>query len=178
MAKFTQIGMIATLAVGLCASPVVAPFFGSHVSAMAQTSQSGGAGAAGSEVARLRREINDLKERVQYLEQLSNGQLAGVPTFSDTDTLTVRGQRINLYGVIGAGNSQHTQRLMEFVQQNGNTVVCEPVNGRFACVTPTGWDLASVVISNGGARAREDAPPDLKAYEEEARRRRVGIWAQ
>ena len=37
-------------------------------------------------------------------------------------------------------------------------------------------NLAALILSAGGARASEDAPPDLLAAEEQARSERTGMW--
>ena len=58
-------------------------------------------------------------------------------------------------------------------------MVCSGVSdGPTARCRIEGDDLAGLILAAGGARASEDAPPDLLGAEEQARAERVGLWGR
>ena len=58
----------------------------------------------------------------------------------------------------------------------GKRVECEPAGAAWRCAVDQ-WDLAEVVVWNGGARASRDASAQLKEAERQARLAARGIWA-
>ncbi|MCJ2080873.1 PBP1A family penicillin-binding protein [Methylobacterium sp. J-090] len=102
--------------------------------------------------------------------------IRGVPEVVDTGTLAFRGRTVRLLGVDGEGGALARQ-LARYLRRR--EVACTPAAGAEAgplrCQID-GDDLASLILAAGGARASEDAPPDLLAAEEQARSERAGLW--
>jgi endonuclease YncB( thermonuclease family) len=97
----------------------------------------------------------------------------GVPAVVDTATLRFGRQLVRLYGVEGEGG----RFARELALYLGNReVTCEPVGSSAERCRVDGYDLAELVVFNGGGRATPDAPPRIQAVEDEARRARRGIW--
>ena len=106
--------------------------------------------------------------------------LRGVPEVIDTGTLAFRGRTIRLLGVEGEGGALARQ-LARYLRRR--EVTCAPAAGADANAEQLrcqidGDDLASLILTAGGARAAEDAPADLLAAEEQARSERAGIWGR
>ncbi|MCJ2076224.1 PBP1A family penicillin-binding protein [Methylobacterium sp. E-016] len=99
----------------------------------------------------------------------------GVPEVIDTGTLSFRGRTVRLAGVDGQGGHLARQ-LARYLRRR--EVVCAPDAGgtQGTRCRIDGDDLAALILSAGGARASEDAPPDLLAAEEQARSERTGMW--
>ena len=114
-------------------------------------------------------------------ETSAAGALRGVPEVIDTGTLSFRGRTVRLLGVDGERGALARQ-LARYLRRR--EVVCEPAaNGAVDEAQPAGLrcqidgdDLASLILTAGGARASEDAPSDLLAAEEQARSERAGLW--
>lgn len=101
--------------------------------------------------------------------------IAGVAQVVDTGTLRIGRQTVRLRGVRGEGG-RPAEQMASYL--GGREVSCEPaVAGLFRCAVD-GWDLAQVVLFNGGARATPDAPRDLQRAESKARAARRGVWAR
>ncbi|MGU3362155.1 PBP1A family penicillin-binding protein [Methylobacterium sp. M6A4_1b] len=106
--------------------------------------------------------------------------LRGVPEVVDTGTLAFRGRTIRLLGVEGEGGALARQ-LARYLRRR--EVTCAPPAGADTAAEQLrcqidGDDLASLILTAGGARAAEDAPADLLAAEEQARSERAGIWGR
>lgn len=108
-------------------------------------------------------------------------ELRGVAEVLDTGTLAIRGRTVRLLGVEGEGGALARQ-LARYLRRR--EVVCAaeaggPAEGGGTAVLRCridGDDLASLILTAGGARASGDAPGDLLAAEEQARSERAGIW--
>ena len=102
-------------------------------------------------------------------------EVRGVPEVIDTGTLAFRGRTVRLLGVEGEGGALARQ-LARYLRRR--EVICAAAAGAEAAPAPRcqidGDDLASLILAAGGARAAEDAPPDLLAAEEQARSERAG----
>jgi hypothetical protein len=100
--------------------------------------------------------------------------LQGVPEIIDTVTLRVGGSMVHLSGLerMPGGRAEDLS-----VYLRGRPVQClkEATPDIYRC-TVDGIDLSRVVLFNGGARAKSDAPADLMAAEAHARSNRVGVW--
>ncbi|WP_444543515.1 PBP1A family penicillin-binding protein [Methylobacterium gnaphalii] len=112
--------------------------------------------------------------------EISTGPVAsdirGVPEVIDTGTLAVRGRTVKLAGVTGEGGALARQ-LARYLRRR--EVACEPEGGGSAMrCRLDGDDLASLILTAGGARATEDAPQDLLEAEDQARSERAGLWAR
>lgn len=102
-------------------------------------------------------------------------EVRGVPAVIDTGTLSFRGRAVRLLGV--EGQSGHLARqLAGYLRRR--EVVCAAAGPDGARCTLDGADLAGMIVAAGGARAREDAPPDLLEAEDQARAERVGMWGR
>ncbi|MCX8254642.1 MAG: hypothetical protein OTI36_11745, partial [Beijerinckiaceae bacterium] len=55
-------------------------------------------------------------------------------------------------------------------------VDCTPAAGGSYRCSVDGDDLATTILSNGGAEATQDAPADLAAAQETAQEQGLGIW--
>ncbi|MCJ2036607.1 PBP1A family penicillin-binding protein [Methylobacterium sp. J-068] len=104
----------------------------------------------------------------------------GVPDVIDTGTLAFRGRTVRLLGVDGEGGALARQ-LARYLRRR--EVSCAPAAGAEASTEQLrcqidGDDLASLILTAGGARAAEDAPADLLAAEEQARSERAGLWGR
>lgn len=105
-------------------------------------------------------------------------EIRGVPEVVDTGTLAFRGRTVRLLGVDGEGGALARQ-LARYLRRR--EVICAPEAGGDAGAAALrcridGDDLASLILTAGGARAAEDAPADLLAAEEQARSERAGLW--
>lgn len=102
-------------------------------------------------------------------------EVRGVPSVIDTATLSFRGRAVRLLGVEGQGGHLARQ-LAGYLRRR--EVVCTGSGSEGARCTLDGADLAGLIVAAGGARAREDAPPDLLDAEDQARAERVGLWGR
>lgn len=100
------------------------------------------------------------------------GVLRGQPRVVDTGTLAFGTRLVRLAGVEGERGAP-VRTMAEYLR--GKEVACIPVGAAHRCEV-AGYDLAEVVLWNGGARATSDAAPALKAAESAARAGRRGIW--
>ncbi|WP_342452416.1 PBP1A family penicillin-binding protein [Pararoseomonas baculiformis] len=99
--------------------------------------------------------------------------LRGPARVIDTATLRIGNRAVQLAGVIGM-RGEYAESMEAFIA--GREVTCMPVgDGAHRC-TLGDRDLSEVVLSNGGGRAAADAPAELRGYEAEARRERLGVW--
>ena len=100
------------------------------------------------------------------------GEVRGVPDVVDTGTLTIRGRRVHLLGIVGEGGALARQ-LARYLRRR--EVICSGDPSSARCRLD-GDDLAALIVTAGGARASEDAPPDLIEAEDQARAERAGLW--
>ena len=104
----------------------------------------------------------------------------GVPEVIDTGTLAFRGRTVRLLGVEGEGGALARQ-LARYLRRREVSCAApsgtDTGSGLLRCQID-GDDLASLILTAGGARAAEDAPADLLAAEEQARSERAGIWGR
>ncbi|KQO92204.1 penicillin-binding protein [Methylobacterium sp. Leaf90] len=102
----------------------------------------------------------------------ATGEVRGVPEVVDTGTLTIRGRKVRLLGVVGEGGALARQ-LARYLRRR--EIICsgDPASARCRL---DGDDLASLIVTAGGARAAEDAPSDLIEAEDQARAERAGLW--
>jgi membrane peptidoglycan carboxypeptidase len=107
-------------------------------------------------------------------EAVAGTELRGVPEVIDTGTLAFRGRVVRLLGVEGEGGTLARQ-LARYLRRR--EVACVPAaEAQGLRCRIDGDDLASLILTAGGARASGDAPPDLLAAEEQARSERAGLW--
>jgi 1A family penicillin-binding protein len=98
----------------------------------------------------------------------------GVPVVQNTGMLEIQGRVLRLFGV----EAVRGRAAREFRRYLGNReVTCEPTgsNNEYRCRVDD-QDLSRVVLFNGGGRASGNATPELRALEQQARSRSVGIW--
>ncbi len=105
----------------------------------------------------------------------SDTGVRGTADVLDTATLSIRGRKIQLEGILGDGDRRAVRPLARFLRRR--EVICEPGGApeRYRC-NVDGQNLSELILSNGGARATADAPAELLAAEDEARSARLGIW--
>ncbi|SDA16701.1 penicillin-binding protein, 1A family [Methylobacterium sp. UNC378MF] len=109
-------------------------------------------------------------------EPVAGGEVRGVPEVIDTGTLNLRGRVVRLLGVVGE-RGHLARQLASYLRRR--EVVCTGLSdGATARCRIEGDDLAGLILAAGGARASEDAPPDLLGAEEQARAERVGLWGR
>lgn len=106
---------------------------------------------------------------------LRTSDLRGVPDVIDTGTLSIRGRTVRLLGVAGEGGVMARQ-LSRYLRRREVSCAPEPGSGGMRCQID-GDDLASLILSAGGARASADAPSDLAEAEDQARSERAGLWS-
>ncbi|MCJ2089114.1 PBP1A family penicillin-binding protein [Methylobacterium sp. E-005] len=104
------------------------------------------------------------------------GEMRGVPEVIDTGTLNLRGRVVHLLGV--EGERGHLARQLASYLRRREVVCTGLSDGATARCQIEGDDLAGLILAAGGARASEDAPPDLLGAEEQARAERVGLWGR
>jgi 1A family penicillin-binding protein len=99
----------------------------------------------------------------------------GVPVVVDTATLLFKDQLVHLSGVAGE-NGQFARDMARYI--GARPVTCRPdgaSDSRYSCRIGD-YDLAEVVLFNGGGRATPDASIELKGAEEKARLDGRGLW--
>ena len=101
------------------------------------------------------------------------GAVSGTAEVVDTATLGVDGQQVRLQGVAPTGG-RAARELARYLRRRD--VECTPATGGTFRCTVDGDDLATTILSNGGAEATADAPADLAAAQETAQEQRIGIW--
>jgi penicillin-binding protein 1A len=107
-------------------------------------------------------------------QQVADAGARGTADVIDTATLAIRGRRFQLEGVVADDDRRALRALSRFLRRR--EVVCVAAGGERARCTVEGQNLSGIILSNGGARALPDAPPELLAAEDEARSARLGIW--
>jgi membrane peptidoglycan carboxypeptidase len=101
--------------------------------------------------------------------------VSGIPTVIDTATLRIAGGIVPLAGVSGAGGS-HARDLADYI--GGREVLCRrAADQRYSCELD-GWDLAEIVLLNGGGRVAPQAAADLQEAQRKARDEGRGVWAR
>jgi penicillin-binding protein 1A len=113
---------------------------------------------------------------VPAAEPAPTGEIRGVPEVIDTGTLSLRGRVVRLLGV--AGERGHLARQLASYLRRRDVVCTGISDGATARCRIEGDDLAGLILAAGGARASDDAPPDLLGAEEQARAERVGLWGR
>ncbi|TXN20249.1 PBP1A family penicillin-binding protein [Methylobacterium sp. WL9] len=112
--------------------------------------------------------------------EISSGPVSsdvrGVAEVIDTGTLTIRGRNVKLLGVSGEGGALARQ-LARYLRRREVACAPDPAGGAMRCRID-GDDLASLILTAGGARATEDAPQDLLEAEDQARSERAGLWSR
>lgn len=99
--------------------------------------------------------------------------ITGIPKVLDTGTLSIRSFIINLLGVNGA-QEPYTTNFSGYIR--AREVNCTRQQGdEFKCFLGD-VDLSELVLLNGAARAKGNAPEYLKAAEQKARDKATGIW--
>ncbi|GJE28476.1 PBP1A family penicillin-binding protein [Methylobacterium organophilum] len=106
----------------------------------------------------------------------AGGDLRGLPEVIDTGTLAIRGQRVRLLGVSGEGGALARQ-LARYLRRREVACGGDPASVGQRCQID-GEDLSALIIGAGGARASDDAPPDLIEAEDQARAERAGLWSR
>ena len=107
-------------------------------------------------------------------QQVTDAGARGTADVIDTATLAIRGRMFKLEGVVADDERRALRALSRFLRRR--EVVCVAAGGDRARCTVEGQNLSEIILSNGGARALPDAPPELLAAEDEARSARLGIW--
>ncbi len=99
--------------------------------------------------------------------------LRGFPEVVDTGTLAFDDKLVHLQGVAGE-NGRMARQLARYMRRR--EVVCAEATGTAQRCRIGTEDLSTMILAAGGARASDDAPPELLAAEEQARSARLGIW--
>lgn len=103
------------------------------------------------------------------------GPIRGYAGVRDTATLSVEGGEFRLAHVQGVGGRE-ARDLARYIRRR--PVSCEPEGqGTYRCIVD-GQDLARLILFNGGARAAEGAPDDLREAEGQAREAGLGVWGR
>lgn len=104
-------------------------------------------------------------------------KISGVPErLLDTGTILMNGQTISLFGIVPITDPHHVALLTNFIAAHGRKLECDPQGVHYICKTASHYDVATVALSNGGARVAADATSEYRHFEEEARQKRLGIW--
>lgn len=106
---------------------------------------------------------------------VASSEIRGVPEVIDTGTLSLRGRTVHLLGVVGE-RGHLARQLAKYLRRR--EVVCSVSEDAAGRCRIEGDDLAALILTAGGARASDDAPPDLLGAEEQARAERVGLWGR
>jgi hypothetical protein len=103
--------------------------------------------------------------------------IVGHPIVRDTATLVLGRRDIHLFGVLGEGG-ELADGLQSFITASGGTVTCAPQDAHFyVCMLPGNVDVAMAALLNGAARVTVDAPDLYRGQQEQAQRKKIGIWA-
>ncbi|MBB3905260.1 PBP1A family penicillin-binding protein [Methylobacterium brachythecii] len=105
-----------------------------------------------------------------------SSDLRGVPEVIDTGTLAIRGRTVKLAGIVGERGAL-AQQLARYLRRREVACAPEGASGAMRCRLD-GDDLASLILTAGGAKATEDAPQDLLEAEDQARSERAGLWGR
>jgi hypothetical protein len=99
--------------------------------------------------------------------------IKGIPDVLNTGLLSIRGKLLPLYGVEGV-YEPHVASLVAFIHDR--EVECKPEGDEsYRCIL-AGADLSEVILANGAAKVKPDAPEHLKAAESKAREAAKGVW--
>ena len=99
------------------------------------------------------------------------------PKVLDTARLSANGKIVPLFGIVGQPG-EPAEQLESYLASAGATLTCPAQTSTdFVCMLPDGTDVAAVVLVNGAARTRDDAPEAYRAQEADARTARRGMWA-
>lgn len=94
----------------------------------------------------------------------------------DSAALIISGRIVNLYGVRGV-DGRPAKALQRYLESEGNVVQCYARDEAYQCFA-SGHDIAAHALRFGWARARQGAPSQYAAAEQDARRARSGIWGK
>ena len=101
--------------------------------------------------------------------------ITGPATVVDTATLTVNGQKVQLFGIEGETGVLADQ-LQDLVTAAGPSVTCQPKDQTYVCKLPNGTDVARAALYNGAARPGQDASDDYRQVSDAAKTAHKGIW--
>jgi endonuclease YncB( thermonuclease family) len=101
--------------------------------------------------------------------------ITGPATVVDTATLTVNGQKVQLFGIEGETGVLADQ-LQDLITAAGPSVTCQPKDQTYVCKLPNGTDIARAALYNGAARPGQDATDDYRQVSDAAKTAHKGIW--
>jgi penicillin-binding protein 1A len=106
----------------------------------------------------------------------SASAVRGVPVVQNTALLEIQGRVVRLFGVEGV-RGRAARDFRRYLASR--EVACEPIGSgnEYRCRVDD-QDLSRAVLFNGGGRASGNATPELRALEQQARSRSVGIWGE
>ncbi|HZZ11745.1 MAG TPA: toll/interleukin-1 receptor domain-containing protein [Paraburkholderia sp.] len=93
----------------------------------------------------------------------------------DSGALIVSGKIVNLFAIRG-DDGRPAQAMQRYLKSKGSHIQCFAKGTAYQCLA-NGEDVAEHAVRNGWARARDGAPADYAAAEQEARRAHAGVWA-
>jgi hypothetical protein len=101
--------------------------------------------------------------------------ISGPATVVDTATLTVNGQKVQLFGIEGE-TGVLADELQDLITASGPNVTCKPHDQTYVCTLPNGTDVARAALYNGAARPGQDASDDYRQVSDAAKSAHKGIW--
>lgn len=101
--------------------------------------------------------------------------ITGPATVVDTATLTVNGQKVQLFGIEGE-TGVLADGLQDLITAAGPNVTCQPHDQTYVCTLPNGTDVARAALYNGAARPGQDASDDYRQVSDAAKTAHKGIW--
>jgi hypothetical protein len=101
--------------------------------------------------------------------------VSGTPDMIDTATLTINGQRIPLFGIVGK-TGKAVDDLQDYMAQAGASVTCNMQEQAYVCMLPNGVDVARLALYHGLAEPGPEASDDYRQQAESAKSRHEGVW--
>jgi hypothetical protein len=93
----------------------------------------------------------------------------------NTGTITINGQRVELFGIEGEGQPFAAQ-LKALIDSNGGVVSCDRHGTQYICSLPGNLDIGRMALFNGAALPAANATPDYLNMAAIARTGRRGVW--
>jgi endonuclease YncB( thermonuclease family) len=101
--------------------------------------------------------------------------ISGPARVIDTATLSVNGQTVPLFGILGETGAPADQ-MQALINGNGSQVTCQLQVETYKCLAGQQLDVARIALFNGAAKPGPDATEDYKQQAAAAEAAHKGVW--